>query len=99
MQRQFLTPRTDQGPAMARKDLSASPGQAIIGRIALEYAIDRDVHGMLIREIDRAVAVEREACAKIAEHVDGDFERDTDARTVDATRRGIAAAVRARFNP
>lgn len=41
-------------------------------------------------------AREREQCAKIAETVEGDFERDTPGRTESAVRRGVAAAIRAR---
>jgi hypothetical protein len=34
-----------------------------------------------------------EEAARVALTCDGDFERDTDARTVEATRRGVAAAI------
>ena len=45
---------------------------------------------------DAARLEEREACAKLAETVDGDFERDTPGRTESAVRSGVAAAIRAR---
>jgi hypothetical protein len=44
---------------------------------------------------DDALAAEREACARLAETLVGD-ERDAPGRTECATRRGIAAAIRAR---
>ena len=50
-----------------RNNLIASPGDAIAGRLARDFHIDPDVHSMLIREIDRAVLDEREACAKDGE--------------------------------
>ena len=50
------------------------------------------------RLIEIAVSEERAACARLAETISGDFERDTGGRTVSATRSGIAAAIRARSN-
>lgn len=50
-----------------KNNLIASPGEAIAGRLARDFHIDPDVHSMLIREIDRAVLDEREACAKDGE--------------------------------
>ena len=49
----------------------------------------------LLRAIARD---EREACAKIVETLNGDFERDTGPRTENALRSGIAAAIRNRSN-
>lgn len=52
----------------------------------------------LAGQIAALLKAEREACAKLAESIDGDFERDTESRTVSATRAGIASAIRARSN-
>lgn len=58
---------------------------------------DRSHHVDIIESaIAGAVAAEREACAMIAETVDGDWERDTPGRTESTTRKGIAAAIRSR---
>lgn len=65
------------------KDLIATPGEAVVGRLAKQYRIDTDVHALLISEIDKAIAAEREACARIAEAV---------------SAKGVAATIRARSN-
>lgn len=51
------------------RDLIATPGEATVGRLAKQYRIDPDVHALLISEIDKAVAAEREACARIADRM------------------------------
>ncbi len=83
---------------MPLRDLIASPGHIIMGRLAKGSRIDRDVHAMLIREIDRAVAAEREACAKIAaENTDFRMPQDFGMQSMcDQLCTNIAAAIRAR---
>jgi hypothetical protein len=49
---------------------------------------------LMIAEALRTVRRETlEEAARVALTCDGDFERDTDARTVEATRRGVAGAI------
>lgn len=80
---------------MSLRDLIASPGHAIVGRLAKEYRIDKDVNAMLIQEIDRAVADEREACASVADaEIKGPATEI--GKAMDFTARSIAAAIRNR---
>lgn len=52
---------------MALTSLIATPGHVVAKRLAADYRLDPDVHARIIREVDRVVMAEREACAKIAE--------------------------------
>jgi hypothetical protein len=52
------------------------------------------LHGEIVKALRTVRREALEEAAKVALTCDGDFERDTDARTVGATRSGIAQAIR-----
>jgi hypothetical protein len=71
---------------MALRDLIASPGEAVVHRLAKTYRIEADVYARLIRDIDASVAAEREACALVAEAFFGEFGPGYGAKIADAIR-------------
>jgi hypothetical protein len=80
---------------MALKDLIARPGEKAAAAIMKEWRVsDLDLLARVRDLVDAAVAAEREACAKIAETVTGDFQRDTASRTESLVRKRIASAIR-----
>jgi hypothetical protein len=60
---------------------------------ARKLTFDRDLQREIVALLRTVRRETLEEAARVALTCDGDFERDTDARTVEATRRGVAAAI------